>query len=88
MPHPDPQTCSEILSLQSSVDHLSQKLDLLSDLMHQHIEHSKIRDDKVSLLVEYWETGVGVAKFVKFLIPVVAGVTGLVIWVKSHILFH
>jgi len=71
MPSDDPKLCEEILSLKTKLNSLE------SDVAEMKAG--------ISELLHAWEQGVGVAKFVKVMVWLIAPVIAVVVFLKDHV---
>lgn len=71
MPSEDPKLCEEILLLKSKISSLE------SDVTEMKAG--------ISELLHAWEQGVGVAKFVKVMVMLVAPIIAVVAFMKDHV---
>jgi hypothetical protein len=71
MPSDDPKLCEEILSLKTKINSLEADV-------------SEMKAG-ISELLHAWEQGVGVAKFVKVMVMLIAPIIAVVVFVKDHV---
>ena len=94
MPLDPPELCRELTKLKDDIASLHRQADAVTTTLQAQNEQMALTDAKIGALLEAWETGQGVAKFIKWLAPIVAALAGTAsaisafyIWTKQHIHF-
>jgi hypothetical protein len=85
MPHPDPVVCQELTEMKKAIDAIGRKMDALHDGFSLHVEEEAKQSPQLQELIDAWNKGIGVVQFIKIMAGVGVFLSGLYVFLSSHI---